>query len=60
MIMDTLLSLRVLSDVAEHRNFSVVAQRMGLSPAMTSKHVQHIDARVGGGGCSAAPAAMSV
>ena len=45
--MDTLLSLRVLSEVAEHRNFSVVAERMGLSPAMTSKHVQHIEARVG-------------
>lgn len=45
--MDTLLSLRVFQDVAEHKSFSVVAQRMGLSPAMTSKHVQHIEARVG-------------
>lgn len=45
--MDTLLSLRVFAEVAEHRNFSAVAERMGLSPAMTSKHVQHIEARVG-------------
>ncbi|MEN8831041.1 MAG: LysR family transcriptional regulator [Pacificibacter sp.] len=45
--MDTLLSLRVLSAVAEHKSFSVVADRMGLSPAMTSKHVQHIEAHVG-------------
>ena len=47
MIMDTLLSLRVLAAVAEHRSFSAVAERMGLSPAMTSKHVQHVEARVG-------------
>ncbi len=45
--MDTLLSLRVFAEVAEHRNFAAVAQRMGLSPAMTSKHVQHVEARVG-------------
>lgn len=45
--MDTLLSLRVFAEVAEHKNFSAVADRMGLSPAMTSKHVQHIEARVG-------------
>ncbi|MEM5521762.1 LysR family transcriptional regulator [Sulfitobacter sp. AS59] len=45
--MDTLLSLRVLAEVAEHKSFSVAADRLGLSPAMTSKHVQHIEARVG-------------
>lgn len=45
--MDTLLSLRVFVAIAEHKNFSAVAERMGLSPAMTSKHVQHIEARVG-------------
>lgn len=45
--MDTLLSLRVFSEVAEHKNFSAVAERLGLSPAMTSKHVQHIEARLG-------------
>lgn len=47
MIMDTLLSLRVLAAVAEHKSFAFVAARLGLSPAMTSKHVQHIEARVG-------------
>ncbi|TNJ43307.1 LysR family transcriptional regulator [Phaeobacter sp. B1627] len=45
--MDTLLSLRVFAAVAEHKSFSAVAGRMGLSAAMTSKHVQHIEARVG-------------
>lgn len=45
--MDTLLSLRVLSAVAEHKSFVFVADLLGLSPAMTSKHVQNIEARVG-------------
>lgn len=45
--MDTLLSLRVLAAVAEHKSFTFVSDRLGLSPAMTSKHVQHIEARVG-------------
>lgn len=45
--MDTLLSLRVLAAVAEQKSFAAVAERLGLSPAMTSKHVQHIEARVG-------------
>lgn len=45
--MDTLLSLRVFAEVADHKSFSSVADRMGLSPAMTSKHVQHVEARVG-------------
>ncbi len=45
--MDTLLSLRVFAEVAEHKNFSAVAERLGLSPAMTSKHVKHVEARVG-------------
>jgi len=40
-------SLRVFVAIAEHKNFSAVAERMGLSPAMTSKHVQHIEASVG-------------
>lgn len=45
--MDSLLSLRVFAAVAEARNFSVVAERLGLSAAMTSKHVQHVEAQVG-------------
>ena len=45
--MDTLLGLRVFAAIAEHKSFSAVADRLGLSPAMTSKHVQHIEARVG-------------
>ncbi|WP_018690413.1 LysR family transcriptional regulator [Ahrensia kielensis] len=45
--MDTLLSLRVLAAVAEHKSFSAVAERMNLSPAMTTKHVQHVETRIG-------------
>lgn len=45
--MDTLLSLRVLAMVADLRSFAETAERLGLSAAMASKHVQHIEARVG-------------
>jgi DNA-binding transcriptional LysR family regulator len=45
--MDSLRSLRVFAAVAEARSFAAVADRMGLSAAMTSKHVQHIEAVVG-------------
>ena len=45
--MDTLLSLRVFAEVAEHKNFSAAADRLNISPAMTSKHVKHVEARVG-------------
>ncbi|MEQ6202230.1 LysR family transcriptional regulator [Sulfitobacter sp. HNIBRBA2951] len=46
-MMDTLLSLRVFAEVSEHKNFSAVAERLNISPAMTSKHVKHVEARVG-------------
>jgi DNA-binding transcriptional LysR family regulator len=45
--MDTLVSLRVFAAVAEARSFVAAADRLGLSAAMTSKHVQHVEARVG-------------
>lgn len=45
--MDRLLSLRVFAAVAEAKSFAAVADRMDISPAMTSKHVQHIEAEVG-------------
>lgn len=45
--MDTLLSLRVFAAVADLKSFTQVANRFNLSPAMTSKHVQHVEARVG-------------
>lgn len=45
--MDTLLSLRVLAAVAEYKSFVAVSDRLGLSPAMTSKHVQNVETRVG-------------
>lgn len=45
--MDTLLSLRVFCAVAEHKSFTVAADRLGLSPAMASKHMHHLENRVG-------------
>ncbi|MDE3081028.1 MAG: LysR family transcriptional regulator [Paracoccaceae bacterium] len=45
--MDSLLSLRVFAAVAEAKSFAAVADRLGLSAAMTSKHVKHIEAEVG-------------
>jgi DNA-binding transcriptional LysR family regulator len=45
--MDTLLSLRVFATVAEHKSFTVAATRLGLSPAMASKHLHHLENRVG-------------
>lgn len=45
--MDTLLSLRVFCLVAEHKSFTAAASRLGLSAAMTSKHVHHLENRIG-------------
>lgn len=45
--MDALVGLRVFAAVAELRSFSAAAERLGLSAAMTSKHVQNVEARVG-------------
>jgi DNA-binding transcriptional LysR family regulator len=45
--MDSLLSLRVFAAVAEAKSFAAVADRMDISAAMTSKHVQHLEAEVG-------------
>ena len=45
--MDTLLSLRVFAAIAETKSFAAVAERMDISAAMTSKHVQHLEAMVG-------------
>ncbi|AXF05853.1 LysR family transcriptional regulator [Paraburkholderia hospita] len=45
--MDTLLSLRVFCTVAEHKSFTAAASRLGLSPAMASKHLHHLESRVG-------------
>jgi DNA-binding transcriptional LysR family regulator len=45
--MDSLLSLRVFAGVAEAKSFAAVADRLDISAAMISKHVQHIEAEVG-------------
>ena len=45
--MDTLTSLRVFCEIAELKSFTAAANRLGLSPAMASKHVMHLESRVG-------------
>ncbi|CAI2535635.1 LysR family transcriptional regulator [Serratia liquefaciens] len=45
--MDTLMSLRVFCAVAELKSFTAAAERLGLSPAMASKHVMHLENRLG-------------
>jgi DNA-binding transcriptional LysR family regulator len=47
MIMDTLISLRVFCMVAELKSFTAAAARLGLSPAMASKHLAHLETRLG-------------
>ena len=45
--MDTLLSMRVFRQVAEGASFADAARRMGLSAAMASKHVAHLERHLG-------------
>jgi DNA-binding transcriptional LysR family regulator len=45
--MDSLVSLRVFCTVAELGSFTAAAGRLGLSAAMTSKHVLHLERRLG-------------
>ena len=45
--MDTLVSIRVFCTVAELKSFTAAASRLDLSPAMTSKHVMHLENRLG-------------
>lgn len=45
--MDTILSLHVFCLVAEHKSFTVAANRLNLSTAMASKHIHHLEGRVG-------------
>ena len=44
--MDTLVSIRVFCAVAELKSFTAAAERLGMSPAMTSKHVMHLEGRL--------------
>jgi DNA-binding transcriptional LysR family regulator len=45
--MDTLKSLRVFCAVAELKSFTLAAERLGVSPAMASKHIIHLESRLG-------------
>ena len=45
--MDTLVSMRVFAAVAESGSFSGAANRLGLSRAMTSKHIQNLESHLG-------------
>src|ERR1700736_2399425 len=44
--MDTLVSIRVFWTVAELKSFMAAAGRLGVSPAMASKHVMHLEERL--------------
>ena len=45
--MDTLTSLRVFREVVESGSFVAAANRLGLSTAMASKHVAHLERQLG-------------
>ncbi|KAF0813656.1 HTH-type transcriptional regulator DmlR [Andreprevotia sp. IGB-42] len=45
--MDTLLSMRVFNQVATQGSFVGAATRLGLSTAMVSKHVKHLEQHLG-------------
>jgi DNA-binding transcriptional LysR family regulator len=47
MWMDTLTSIRVFRQVVESGTFVAAAERMDLSTAMVSKHVMHVEKRLG-------------
>jgi DNA-binding transcriptional LysR family regulator len=44
--MDTLVSLKVFCLVVELKSFSSAARRLGISTAMASKHVMHLERRL--------------
>jgi DNA-binding transcriptional LysR family regulator len=44
--MDTLLSMTVFRTVVELKSFAAAARRMGMSPAMVTKHVMHLEKRL--------------
>jgi DNA-binding transcriptional LysR family regulator len=44
--MDTLVSIRVFCTVAELKSFTAAAERLGISPAMASKHVMSLEERL--------------
>ena len=44
--MDTLVSMKVFCLVAEMKSFAAAADRLGMSPAMASKHVMQLERRL--------------
>ncbi|XAH21717.1 LysR family transcriptional regulator [Xylophilus sp. GW821-FHT01B05] len=47
MAINTLVSMQVFRAVAELKSFVAAAERMKVSPAMASKHVMHLEERLG-------------
>ncbi|MDX0433302.1 LysR family transcriptional regulator [Sinorhizobium medicae] len=45
--MDTMMSLRLFCTVSELKSFTAAADRIGISPAMASKHVMRLENRLG-------------
>jgi DNA-binding transcriptional LysR family regulator len=44
---DTLMSIKVFRTVVEQRSFIAAAERLDLSAAMVSRHVMHVEERIG-------------
>ena len=47
MSVDTLMSIKVFRTVVEQGSFVAAAERLDLSTAMVSRHVMHVEARIG-------------
>ena len=47
MVVDTLTSIKVFRQVVECGSFAAAADRLDFSPAMVSKHVMHVEKRLG-------------
>src|SRR5271155_3734941 len=45
--MDTLMSLRVFRDIVEGGSFVSASRRLGVSAAMASKHLAHLERHLG-------------
>src|ERR1700754_3940192 len=46
-VVDTLVSIKVFAQVGEAGSFVAAAERLHLSTAMTTKHILHIEKRLG-------------
>ena len=55
--MDTLLSLKIFAQIVESGSFTRAAECLGISTAMASKHLSHLENIWASASCSATAAA---